>query len=720
MERQLVKRGIADPQAWLGAPGRNLDASLAEAVTLAVDDVVLGELLGQLAQTPLASDLVVGASVYRHPVDATALAWQVGAEVEMPADPDRRARMQRVQDAYQAAQEREGGEVSPVSLGLTPEEVAQYEADVAAELAAPLRVPSGMETAVAAAATAGLVSPVVRGDQALFFVHRWTARAIAGREPAAVQTAHAKAARFWQWRVARVPQSREQAIEQLIEARFHLRAGGNTAEGVSLTWPIADELETQGYYARAAELCRETLGWVDERSREAGDLHRRLGTLAHRRGDFAVAEARYGQAISLFEATGDEGGAAVSHANLAILAGARGDYDAAEAGYLRALAIHERIGDDYNVANSYNNLGNLARIRGDYDTAEARHRQSLEVRERLRDEAGAATSYGNLGTLAQLRSDYAAAEALYRQSLEIHARRGDQAGIATTYNYLGTLAQLRGDYETAEAGFRQSLEIQERVGNQAGAATSYMNLGNMALFRSDYETAEARYLQSLGIQESLGDQSGAAANQGNLGLLAVNRGDYDTAEARYRQSLHTQERLGEQVGMAANHGNLGNLARSRGDYDTAEARYRQSLQIQERLGDQAGMATNYGNLGILAQLRGDDAAAEAHYRQSLEIQEHLGDHAGMATTFSSLAGLYVHWRQDERAVHMHVTALSIRIRLGVPDAARNLARLSELKTSLGPEAFAKTLAESLDEENRTNLLALLERYSKPSDPGQAK
>ena len=87
MEDRLRDRGIADPAAWLARPGRDLDASLAEAVTLSVDDVVLADLLEHLAATPLATELVTGASVYRVPVDDTALVFQVGQPAQRPARP---------------------------------------------------------------------------------------------------------------------------------------------------------------------------------------------------------------------------------------------------------------------------------------------------------------------------------------------------------------------------------------------------------------------------------------------------------------------------------------------------------------------------------------------------------------------------------------------------------------------------------------------------------
>ena len=672
MERQLTKRGIADPQAWLRSPGRGVDASLAEAVTLAVDDVVLGELLDQLSQTPLARELVVGASAYRHPVDETALAWQIATEIEPAADPDRETRMQRVGAAYQAAVASGDGQPSPESLGLSGAELTQYQADVAAQLRPPLQVPAETPAAMAAAASAGLLSPVTRADQPqLWFVHRWTARAIAVLQPASTRASHTKAARHWQWRVDRVPQSTEQDIEQLIEARFHHHAAGNTDAAVSLTGPIVHSLETWGHYGRAAELCRQTLGWVDDSSSEAGNMHGEIAWLAFLRGDLALAEHAYKRAIGILEESGDQLAAAANYANLATLGKDRGDYAAAETAYLRAIDIQKPAGDHHNVAANYNNLGILAQLRGDYDAADARYRESLEIQERLGDQSGMASTYGNLGILAQLRGDYDAADARYRESLEIQERLGDQSGMASTYNNLGILARLRGDYDAADARYRESLEIQERLGDQSGMASTY----------------------------------------NNLGILARLRGDYDAADARYRESLEIQERLGDQSGMASTYGNLGILAQLRGDYDAADARYRESLEIQERLGDQSGMASTYRNLGILARLRGDYDAADARYRESLEIRERLGDQSGMATSYSNLADLHIAKDELEPAVGLNISALAIRARVGTPDATHNMARLSDLRTAMGADTFMATVAQALNAESQANLVAGLDDFA---------
>ncbi len=205
MEHRLDARGITDPEAWLAAPGRDL----AEAVTLAVDDIVLSDLLDHMAAIPLARELVIGASVYRVPMDDTALAFQVGEQADRAPDPDHLDRIRHVREAIAAAEERVAdGEISLDDAGLSAEDRARYEADLAEELRPPVEAPEGLAAAVRAARAAGLLAPVPRGDATFHFVHRWTAAAIAALHPDVTDQAHRRAAAFWRWRVDHIPQSR--------------------------------------------------------------------------------------------------------------------------------------------------------------------------------------------------------------------------------------------------------------------------------------------------------------------------------------------------------------------------------------------------------------------------------------------------------------------------------------------------------------------------------
>jgi tetratricopeptide (TPR) repeat protein len=466
MEDRLRDRGIADPAAWLARPGRDLDASLAEAVTLSVDDIVLSGLLDRLAATPLATELVTGASVYRVPVDDTALAFQIGYPAQRLPAPERVARIGRVSRAIDEAVERsEDGQISLEDAGLTAEEYARYQADLAEEFRPPVDAPDGMPTAVAAARAAGLLVPVPAGDQApLHFVHRWTAGAIAALHPDETQQAHRQAAAFWQWRVDTLPQSPEDDIDQLLEARYHHHAAGQADQAVAATRQAVTQLQTWGQYGQAAGLCRETLTWLTPGSQQAAQFQGTLGILAQQRGDYDSAERSYRQVLDIFTRLGDQKNMATSYHQLGILSYLRGNYDAAEPLYRRSLDINERIGDQAAMSTGYHQLGILAQDRGDYDAAEPLYRRSLDINERIGDQAGMSRSYHQLGMLAQDRGDYDAAESLYRQSLDIDERIGDQAGVATGYAVLGGLSEALGNLDRAVAYRVGALALRLQIG----------------------------------------------------------------------------------------------------------------------------------------------------------------------------------------------------------------------------------------------------------------
>ena len=338
MEDRLRDHGITDPAAWLARPDRDLDAALAEAITLSVDDIVLAGLLEHLAGTPLAAELIIGASVYRIPVNDTALAFQASQPAQRPPNSDRQARIRRVSQAIKtAAEHTDSGRVSLEDTGLTAEEFARYQADLAEEFR-PVDAPDGMPTAVAAAQAAGLLVPVSAGEgPALHFVHRWTAGAIAALHPDAIQEAHRRAAAFWHWRVDTIPQSRQDNIDQLLEARYHHHAAGQADQAMAADTLAVNQLQTWGQYGRAAELCRETLTWLTPGSPDAAGTEYILGILAQARGDYDSAERSFRQALEIFERFGDQARMAITYRQLGTLAQERGDYDAAESLYRRAL-----------------------------------------------------------------------------------------------------------------------------------------------------------------------------------------------------------------------------------------------------------------------------------------------------------------------------------------------------------------------------------------------
>ena len=158
---------------------------------------------------------------------------------------------------------------------------------------------------------------------------------------------------------------------------------------------------------------------------------------------------------------------------------------------------------------------------------------------------------------------------------------------------------------------------------------------------------------------------------------------------------------------------LGNFARDRGDYDEAERHYQRALEIFERLGDEAEMIWSHYQLGNIAYLRGDYNEAARQYQRALDISERLGDQVGIATSYSQLGGLEAEKPDGSAAttVGWHVKALVMRLRLGSPLAANNLAYLAAQRRELGPEQFTGLLSEATGDPELTGAVTgLLDQF----------
>ncbi|WP_433043107.1 tetratricopeptide repeat protein [Dactylosporangium sp. CS-033363] len=317
--------------------------------------------------------------------------------------------------------------------------------------------------------------------------------------------------------------------------------------------------------------------------------------------------------------------------------------------------------------------------------------------------------YYHLGLLAQNRGDYPEAERRYQQALSMFEEVGDRAGVSAGLHQLGNVAEARGDYPEAERRYQQALAISEELGDRAGIATSHHQLGILAQRRGDRPEAERRYRQALTLKEELGDRAAAAGTHHQLGALAQDRGDHEEAQRRYEQALELCEELGDRAGTAATRHQLGTLAQDRGDYPEAERRYQEALTDFEALGDRPGAARAYHQLGSLAYLRGDYSEAERRYEQALTCFEELGDQPGMATAITNLGRLSAETGSLAEAVALHCEALSIRLDLGVPQTAANLASLADLRATVGGPAFDQAASVILDAESIRNLHALLDR-----------
>ena len=407
------------------AQERTLNAALAETVALASTDVLLPELMSTLAEVEGARRLVETMSVFRHPVDNHAVAFQLGVDDESAATSP------AVDERAVRALFEEAG-IEPTDDGFDPAQLSDEARQRLQSLlnvrpTPPRRIDLDLGPALRHAVSSSLLT--IDADPKRFFVHRWTADEIAKERQAhgtqeVQQLAHERAAAYYRWRVEVWPQDREADAADLLEARYHLLEAGDAGAASEVAEAAVSHLHTSGQWDREAQLIASILSTLQAGSADSAKWLHQLGILAQDRGDYNTAETRYQQ----------------------------------------SLDINERLGNQAGMATSYHQLGILAQLRGDYNTAETRYQQSLDINERLGNQAGMATSYHQLGILAQLRGDYNTAETRYQQSLDIEERLGNQSGMASSHSQLGILRSAAGHREAALPDHLTALAIRLRLG----------------------------------------------------------------------------------------------------------------------------------------------------------------------------------------------------------------------------------------------------------------
>jgi len=300
----------------------NLDGALAETVTLAADDVLLDDLLARLDDQHLARSLLLGAAVYRLPVDLTGLVWQIGEEFEPAAeDPHTVADIQALLEAAKKAQA-EGKAFDPTNVGLDQARLQAAMQTYQTRSRPPINPPAGLDQALERLQQLSLLTPFQSAGEETegYMVHRWTAAALNPRTPPEVLgAAHHKAARYWRWRAKTLPQPREQDIQDWLEARHHHHAAGELAEAIEVTEGVALQLDTWGAWDWEERPCRETLAWLPANSEKSAAFYCQISNFAYLRGDYEEALNGYHEIITIFEKLGNRAGMASSLSQMGVL-----------------------------------------------------------------------------------------------------------------------------------------------------------------------------------------------------------------------------------------------------------------------------------------------------------------------------------------------------------------------------------------------------------------
>ena len=368
--RQRLKRTLPDGMdvaSWIDRP-RDLDVSVAEAVTLAANDVLLPQLLALLS--PEAKRLLMGLALFRRPVEKPAVTFVLGTPVEHDATED----------------ETNSAPDPPFATDLPVDDL--------------------LDELVSTTLLTRLES--TGGSSPQWFVHRWTASTMERQEESAVETAeedkvarHRRAAAYWMWHYRTTAQSREADVDDLMECYAHFGEAGDVKQSDNAAQTAASILNRIGRWDDEWKLANRQIQNTHLNKDQQAAWHHQLGVLAQARGDYDTARTRYQQALAIFEELGNRADMAATYHQLGVLAQARGDYDTAHKLYEQSLRIEEELGNRAGMATSYHQLGILAQARGDYDTAHTYYQRALTIFEELGDRVNIAKVRRNLDILAK-------------------------------------------------------------------------------------------------------------------------------------------------------------------------------------------------------------------------------------------------------------------------------------------------------------------------------
>lgn len=260
-----------------------------------------------------------------------------------------------------------------------------------------------------------------------------------------------------------------------FDAALRWSIDGDRAEaGLRMAGALRRFWELRGHFAHGRRWLDRLLAVpeLETSTAERADALRAAGSLAEEQGDYADAAIRYGQALDIRRALGDEAAAAALLSDMGNVADFQADYAAAASLHEEALAIRRRLGDARAIAISLNNLGNVAEFQGDYDRAHALYTESLEHMETQADRWVVSVILNNLGRLAMDIGLCDEAEERLGESLAIAREMGDRQGIAYALHNLGELARSLGQPGAARERQAESLTLSIELGNRQGVAAS--------------------------------------------------------------------------------------------------------------------------------------------------------------------------------------------------------------------------------------------------------
>ncbi len=295
----------------------------------------------------------------------------------------------------------------------------------------------------------------------------------------------------------------KEAINFYQQAEALAEEYGDDADKAAIAEGLGDVAYHIGEYDEALRQFKQALRFRHD-PRQLADLHRRMGAVYEKRGEYVQALTSVMMGTSLLTPDYPQ---TVEMARLLTLQcrihHQQGQFEEAIEVGEKALTIIVETANYREIAQAHNELGNAYEGRSELDKAIAHYERGQLILERIGDEHGASQIYNNLAII-YYQTDLVRAGDYFQRALETMRRLGNIAAESTILQNLGIIQYARGNYPQAIDDYQQSIRIKERLGDNLGITDCYINLGEAYRALGNPAQAIVFLEKSLGIAQQIG------------------------------------------------------------------------------------------------------------------------------------------------------------------------------------------------------------------------
>jgi len=389
------------------------------------------------------------------------------------------------------------------------------------------------------------------------------------------------------------------------------------------------------------------LGFADKAIVLARRLHARdqlasaleaKGKLYHRSGQYKEAIASLGQALHIFEATGNTKGMSRTYSDFGMVFWQTADWKKAIWYFDRSIAIAANANDEQSIGDTYGDMGIVYYEQTDFPKALDYFQKALTIHQKYKDTRGIAQNLQDIGMIYSDRSEYLKAMDYLLDAARMNGAIKDLSGLAHNYANLGWLYEEIEDYGRASGYYEKSIAICRQTGEKFGLYFNLQSLGTVNLKIRRYSAAMVDFRQALALADTLGNKHGIAMVLNYMGSIDSELGDEDAAMTAYGKAALLLDSIGNKRDIADNlqkraalildapaSALLRHLIPPTARLDTVQLLLRRAKPLAEEAGDKKVKRDILKTSSSLQEKRGNIRKAFSEYRQYVAIRDSLTD-----------------------------------------------------------------------------------------------